>query len=173
VRQLERHHQASSETARTRCAARSIGDERPCTRCGIGSPVLLMSRPSLMKARRSSIESSVHEASSNELQPARVASSRHLMRGAIRRNQMQSRRNQDALKTYSRGNQDAIGCNHDVFKRGMPTPAIRGHQSSSARTSQQRSSEVIRGHQRSSELIRGHQRSSELISGGAPASRAW
>ena len=89
------------QSARTRCAARSIGDERPCTRCGIGSPELLMSRPSLMKARRSSIESSVHEASSNELQPARVASSRHLMRCAIRRNQTQSRRNQtqsDVLK---------------------------------------------------------------------------
>jgi hypothetical protein len=96
--------EASSETARTRCAARSIGDERPCTRCGIGSPVLLMSRPSLMKARRSSIESSVHEASSNELQPARVASSRHLMRGAIRRNQTQS----DAIKTQSRRTQDVL-----------------------------------------------------------------
>ena len=108
MRQLERHHQASSETAHTRCAARSIGDERPCTRCGIGSPVLLMSRPSLMKARRSSIESSVHEASSNELQPARVARSRHLMRSAIRRNQMQSRRNPDAIQMQSRRNPDAI-----------------------------------------------------------------
>ena len=80
----------SAQSARTRCAARRIGDERrderQNARCGIGSTVLLMSRPSLMKARRSSIESSAHEASSNELQPASVASSRHLMRGAIRRN---------------------------------------------------------------------------------------
>ena len=90
-------------------------------------------------------------ASSSSASSSEAPSSSYLMRGGG-----PSRRNQDAIKTQSRRNQELV----------VPFPSLHVRKQPIRTTdllAREVAKSVLRGHQRSSEVIRGHHRSSEAV----------